>query len=291
MPLLQVGLMHFIRNSDLLGFRFFFVCNRWLAVEEEDGAVERVIPVATRSDMTQFSKLFYSSSRRSLFDDHIWFSLFSRPTRSNFTRVQRLSCCLCLLYLSMIANAMFYQGTDEGTTENKTILRIGSFIFTLQEVYVGFISALVVVPVNIVIVQIFRKSKLSRCRSSVVPQHPQDNLMSALADHSTPQSSVGDLRSDKVELIPVNTTKGKDKRNRKARSKPFMLPHWCVYIAWLLMILSSVAAAFFTVLYSLEWGPERSSEWLTSMLMSLFNSVIIIQPFKASHMVSIHFVP
>ena len=159
-PKLQSGALpesvrkFFIRLSELticLVFRFFFVCDRWLAVEKEDGAVERVIPVATRSDLTQFGKLFYTSSRKDLFDGHIWFSLFSRPTRSTFNRVQRLSCCLCLLYLSMIASAMFYVGQGE-ERENQSVLRLGPMTFTLQEFYVGFISAMIVVPVNIIIV-------------------------------------------------------------------------------------------------------------------------------------------
>ncbi|XP_071797300.1 polycystin-1-like [Asterias amurensis] len=252
--------------------QFFFVCDRWLAVEKEDGAVERVIPVATRSDLTQFGKLFYTSSRKDLFDGHIWFSLFSRPTRSTFTRVQRLSCCLCLLYLSMIASAMFYVGQGE-ERENQSVLRLGPMTFTLQEFYVGFISAMIVVPVNIIIVQLFRKSKPSQ--TSILPDHLQNTSKGETSENSSPQSSMSDLKGDKVELVPSSKP-----RNKKTKSRAFLLPHWCVYLAWLLIILSAVTAAFFTVLYSLEWGREKSNEWLVSMLMSLFNSVIIIQPFK-----------
>ncbi|XP_038048999.1 polycystin-1-like [Patiria miniata] len=265
------------------GKQYFFVCDRWLAVEKDDGAIERVLPVATRSDLTQFSKLFISSSRRNLFDDHIWFSLFSRPTRSPFTRVQRLSCCLCLLYLSMITSAMFYR--TEETVENPTALRLGPFIFTLQQVYIGFISALIVVPVNILIVQIFRKSKPSKSQlTSQLPKHLQeklDNLKdSSPSEDSTPQNSVVDIKSDKVELVPMKTSTKHKVKDQRTKGRPYLLPHWCVYMAWLIMILSSFTAAFFTVLYSLEWGQEKSCEWLTSMLISLFNSVLVIQPFK-----------
>ncbi|ESN99579.1 hypothetical protein HELRODRAFT_125123, partial [Helobdella robusta] len=36
------------------GERFFFVCAQWMAVEEGDGQIERVVPVAGKDDMTQF---------------------------------------------------------------------------------------------------------------------------------------------------------------------------------------------------------------------------------------------
>ena len=34
--------------------RFFFLVNRWLAVEEDDGQVERIVPVAGMNDLSAF---------------------------------------------------------------------------------------------------------------------------------------------------------------------------------------------------------------------------------------------
>ena len=70
--------------------------------------IERVIPVAGRSELTSFGHLFYSSTRRNLSDGHIWFSVFTRPVKSKFTRVQRATCCLSLLFCTMMANIVFY---------------------------------------------------------------------------------------------------------------------------------------------------------------------------------------
>nr|XP_006820685.1 PREDICTED: polycystic kidney disease protein 1-like 2-like [Saccoglossus kowalevskii] len=72
-------------------------------------------------------------------------------------------------------------------------------------------------------------------------------------------------------------TKKKDGKDAK---KPFMLPHWCVYFAWLLMFLSSAGSAFFTVLYSMEWGNEKSIQWLITFFLSFFESLILVQPIK-----------
>ena len=71
--------------------RSIFLCDRWLAVEEDDGMVDRILPVAGIEDLIAFKHLFTSSARKKMANDHLWLSVFSRPTRSNFTRVQRLS--------------------------------------------------------------------------------------------------------------------------------------------------------------------------------------------------------
>lgn len=41
-------------------------------------------------------------------DGHIWFSVISRPPSSNFTRVQRVSCCFSLLLCTMLTSIMFW---------------------------------------------------------------------------------------------------------------------------------------------------------------------------------------
>lgn len=38
--------------------------------------------------------------------------------------------------------------------------------------------------------------------------------------------------------------------------------------------------AFFVILYSMEWGRERSNDWLCSMFMSFFQSLFVVDPLK-----------
>jgi hypothetical protein len=66
-----------------------------------------------REELVDFQYLFFSETQRNLSDTHLWVSVFSRPKRSSFSRVQRLSCIMCLLLATMMADAMFYQ-TDSG---------------------------------------------------------------------------------------------------------------------------------------------------------------------------------
>ena len=62
--------------------------------------------------------------------------------------------------------------------------------------------------------------------------------------------------------------------------KKYPLPHMCLYVAWVLGILSIIVPAFFVILYSLEWGETKSLEWLSSLVLSFVQSVVVIQPMK-----------
>lgn len=118
--------------------------------------IERVIPVAGKEDMTQFGQLFSHSVRKKFSNDHLWFSVFSRPTRSSFTRVQRISCCVSLLFLTMIVNCMFFKSVDPDHT---TSVHIGPIEITLQQIYISVVSTCIILPPSIIIVTIFRYTK------------------------------------------------------------------------------------------------------------------------------------
>jgi polycystin 1L2 len=103
-------------------------------VEKGDGLIDRVVPVASDGEKVSFKHLFKQSIKRKLTDNHIWLSVFSRPTRSTFTRLQRLSCCMSLLFCTMIANAMFYR-TEENITAKK-LITFGPLKFTATQVLI-----------------------------------------------------------------------------------------------------------------------------------------------------------
>lgn len=46
------------------------------------------------------------------------------------------------------------------------------------------------------------------------------------------------------------------------------------------MIATSVVAGYFTMIYGLKFGKERSISWLISMVVSFFQSILVIQPLK-----------
>ncbi|XP_078587448.1 uncharacterized protein LOC144868752 [Branchiostoma floridae x Branchiostoma japonicum] len=134
--------------------RWFFICQRWLGVEHEDGRVDRILPVASKDEVVSFSNLFQDKTRQDITDGHIWFSVVSRPTRSHFTRVQRASCCLSLIFCTMIASAMFYQKSEGGNT-----IKLGPFVFSVTSFMVSIQSTFIVFPVNLAVVLFFKKSR------------------------------------------------------------------------------------------------------------------------------------
>ena len=257
--------------------RWYFICERWLAVEEDDGRVERVLPVASGKELTHFQHLFVGKTVRELGDGHLWFSVITRPPTSPFTRVQRISCCLSLLCLTMVTNAMYYQF---GKTEASMMMSVGSFQFDLRTFIIGMQASLVIFPVNLVLVQIFRNVRPKKPKQNM--DHEASNTTISFVDISRCPSK-GSLQNASRKECFVGK-QGDEKPNieqdGKAKKKKKGLPHCFVYFAWSLCFLASVTSAVFTVSYSLNWGPEISNKWLIAFLTSFVQSILVIQPVK-----------
>lgn len=282
--------------------KWWFVCDQWLAVEEGDGAVDRRLKQATKEELTKFNILFVNATRKNLLDGHLWLSVFTRPPKSTFTRVQRLSCCLSLILTTMLANLMFYQaGADDTSTSDQSI-HIGPFIFSVRQIMIGVQSSFVVLPVNMIIVSIFRKLKPKEDNSKskkyehVEEETSYSNLDLTNAEPSgnvDPNSQVANINSTedsrdnsvkktfnwKTLLSIIKKDDDSDYEQKKSKKK-FLFPYWCIYIAYVLVAVSSLTCGFFCMLYGFEFGKEKSEKWLTSMLVSFFQSVVVIQPFK-----------
>ena len=292
--------------------KWWFICDRWLAVEEGDGAVDRKLNLATKQELTRFNILFVNATRKNLLDGHLWLSVFTRPPKSTFTRVQRLSCCLSLLLSTMLANLMFYQvGADDDSAASQSIY-IGPFIFSVRQVMIGVQSSFVVLPVNLIIVTIFRKLKpkeensKSKKYEEVVEEVSSSSPTMGYQDFpvkadSTSESRARDVISSNLQMAEITCpeesdnpkkkdlnwktllkifSRDDDDDNTKKAKKKFLFPHWCIYINYLLVAISSLTCGFFCMLYGFQFGKEKSDKWLTSMLVSFFQSIIVIQPFK-----------
>ncbi|XP_063962086.1 polycystin-1-like [Lytechinus pictus] len=280
------------------GKEFFFLCEQWLAVEQGDGSIDRTLFVASKKDMTQVGQLVYTSGRKNLSDQHLWFSLFSRPTRSSFNRCQRLCCCLTLLCTSMLANALFYK--VDVTAAQAQAIKIGPITITPSQIGIGISSSLVVMPVNLIIAQIFRKARplesdapdpLVALIRRIFTRKKRDEEKKPLD-----QFNFEEKRHDKAiseKEVNVNVVSGQSATNPSsdpppaeqsaaaaATKKKYPLPHWTVYLAYILSFIACFLSCFFVVLYSLEWGKEKAHEWLKSMIVSFFSSAFIIQPTK-----------
>lgn len=158
-------------------------------------------------------------------DGHLWLSVLTKTQGNCFTRVQRITSCLCLLFCTMAANAAFYYW---GTQSYQTI-SLGPLKFSARQAIASIQSNLLVLPVHVIIL-LFKKTSARL----------QERLW-----------------------------------------------RWLFYITWGLCSVLTVTSAVVTVLYSLMWESEKSQEWVSSVAVSFFQDILIVQPCKCLLLVSL----
>uniref|UniRef100_A0A3B5LZZ9 Polycystic kidney disease 1 like 2a n=1 Tax=Xiphophorus couchianus TaxID=32473 RepID=A0A3B5LZZ9_9TELE len=284
------------------GQKWHFLCNSWLAVDMAECWLDKVFPVATESDLKRFN-LFFMKTAKDFQDGHIWFSVISRPPCSTFTRVQRVSCCFSLLLCTMLTSIMFW-GIPTDPSEQTMDLHIE---FTWQQVMVGFQSSIIMFPINLLIVSIFRNTRprdkaakpegLKQANNSRYLykqlRHVEKELR-LLGPSRFPNTSSYNRAMQQVQGMKshLEFLLDGDQLNRspspeesisssaeKKRSQGG-LPWWFVFVGWILVIATSAVSGYFTMMYGLTYGKDQSINWLISMVVSFFESLFITQPLK-----------
>ncbi|CAH1259008.1 PKDREJ [Branchiostoma lanceolatum] len=305
-----------------------FLCKSWLAVEEGDGKVDRVLHEATYDDLIRFGRLFSTKTSKNFRDDHLWFSVIGRPATSPFTRVQRVSCCLSLLMCTMLTNIMFFGG-GESFQKPPPVYILGfevQFPISWGQIIIGIQSALMVIPVNLLIVQIFRScaARPSRKISTVdmrnVPRGSPDGRSSSVMSFSREDPSfdrkslvcqvesltegegtssptgsdetlqtvvsLGEIEDDvsskeqNYDATVMQSDLSEKVTQLAKRKKKRLLPWWCVFFGWFLVLGTCSVSAFFTMLYGFEYGREKAEAWVFTFLTSFIFDLAISQPIK-----------
>ena len=248
-----------------------FVCDSWLAVESDDGQIERTLKVAKDKDLKQFHLVFASTVSKGLMDGHIWFSVFMRPKQSPFTRVRRLSACLALIFLVMLTNAMFFGAGDD--PRSRKVVWLGNFKINFTGIIIGIQSSIIIIPPSIAIVEIFRRlgPKKEKAQKGIARNNSINEQLVVVDDDG--QSQTDDTPNEELNTVT--------KINKNKEKKPFLLPNQCQYIAYFLVFGCVGSSSLICFFYSMMWGPRKSNEWLSSMFFGFFQSVLVIQPIKA----------
>ncbi|KAF2356143.1 PLAT/LH2 domain, partial [Trinorchestia longiramus] len=268
---------HMVVRDLQANVEYQFICNEWLAVEEGDGMIDRVVPVAGLEQMQDTAHVIGKKVQRAIQDDHLWFSVFLRPPRSRFTRVQRLSACMALVYLSMLTNAMFYNVVPESASS----INMGFARIAPAALGVGFISNLIVFPPSFAIVYFFRKArprghKPSRVKEALTKteQKNHDYLVTMMNMARSKKSiNYADIKEADLKISDW-TKKNADVRHRKLafmessektatqdelekqakkdkRKLRSSLPWYFRYIAWALCVVCIVVSVFFLWAYGI----------------------------------------
>ncbi|XP_019646763.1 PREDICTED: polycystic kidney disease protein 1-like 2 [Branchiostoma belcheri] len=283
----------------LLEEQHFFLCNRWLAFDEDDGKIERVLPAAKDEQLVAFSTLFADRTTKDLRDGHIWYSVYGRPASSPFTRTQRVSCCLSIVMCTMLANIMFFgRGDDFDQPEPVNIFGFDVKIpISWPQIVIGLQSAAVVFPINAVIIWIFRSvkprpdkahKKGTLATSGDIQKDKSDGRRRAKRSSQTKPTST-ELSSTQIYLMNVEPSLPEQVRKEAARAQQHIKrdqvtqmtsPGQAKSQGFLLVFVTTNTAAFFVMLYSFEFGREKTEAWLLIFLTSFLSDLILIQPVK-----------
>lgn len=236
--------------------RYFFYCNKWIAIDDGDCTLDRIIPVSA-PNLISLKKRLSDETQTQITEHHLWLSLFFRPRQSKFTRVQRISCLLALSCLTMISNAMFFRSSSEN--QNVDQVKFGFLRISSSTLYVSCIGILI--------------STLPVLFASHVFRHINNDIKtkqkSSKSKHINRPYKSNDIS---VSLSDVDTDVFQQEDGK--------FPHWIYYLAWIILTMSVLSSCFFLILYSMEWGSTKSEEWLSSFVFSLVESLVVFDPMK-----------
>nr|XP_046201047.1 polycystic kidney disease protein 1-like 2 [Oncorhynchus gorbuscha] len=134
-----------------------FLSSSWLSSDRGDGLTKKTLNAAKKNEIRSFRNIFQTRTSTGFRDQHIWVSIVDPPWRSPFTRAQRVSCCMSLLLCTMAINIAFWKIPKN--QQSPVIFTIGSLEVTWEEIMVGVESGLLMFPINILIITIFRSIK------------------------------------------------------------------------------------------------------------------------------------
>ncbi|XP_067138613.1 polycystin-1-like protein 1 [Centruroides vittatus] len=137
------------------GKSYYFECEQWLSVEEEDGQIEKELPLNETS--WNLSKVYRETFIRYLCDYHLWSSVCLKPPYSSFSRAQRLTCCFSLIVSSAALIAVWYK-----YQHFQYYVEYGLPDSSWQTLVVGIISGLFVMVPHQFISALFRNSQASQ---------------------------------------------------------------------------------------------------------------------------------
>ncbi|KAI8507036.1 hypothetical protein Bbelb_154750, partial [Branchiostoma belcheri] len=133
-----------------------FVCYDWLSDARGDYRVQKVLHAATQEQLRSFGSLFRENTNAMFYDQHMWTSPVLSPEGSSFSKTERLSCCWAIVNSMMVASAMWFRDDNDDSTRN-IVYNLGFIQFTLQELWVSLVTTVMVIPVTVGPLLLFRK--------------------------------------------------------------------------------------------------------------------------------------
>ncbi|KAL4222250.1 Polycystic kidney disease [Mactra antiquata] len=176
------------------GCQYTFLCEKWLAVEEDDGKVEREFMVLDNT--LHFTKIYEMKTWEYMADFHVWLSLLTCPPYCGFMRTERLTVCLTMLMTYMCLNAVWYKSS---LTEYRG--EFGLLDLSWRNLTVGAICCAVVIPISRLIEFLFRRSKPKHASSC----HTKDEATDWEPDYPSGKPNEQESEDSSEQVQPIMT--------------------------------------------------------------------------------------
>ena len=177
---------------------------------------------------------------------------------------------------TLLANMMFFSfGGEPADT-----VKIGPVRLSPRQLIISIQSTIIVMPINVLIVSIFRKLKPKEDRSKKYEKADEPDEKSeddGVVENTEETQDKDEKKKPRGFKGWIYSFRGGDKQKPK---KKFLFPHWCLYVAYLLVFVVSSVCGTFCVFYGMTFGEDKSLQWLSAVMISFWQSVIIMQPFK-----------
>jgi polycystin 1L2 len=289
---------------------FSFIFSDWMSVDSDTGLIDVEISSATDKDMKRFWNIFSMQTSRGFSERHLWLSVVERPARNRFTRVQRVSCCLCLFISFITASAMWYGIAPEG----KTDFDLGFVELSYQQIGISVMAIAVTFPLNMLWITMFRKARVKTDGNSAVDGggdnsvvvnncQTDDPVLLSYNQLTLDVHAINDSKftgSSKSSTSPVSVEdldNGENSRQRyganiasnnetieeepSASNKCRLeLPHYFVYVAYIGCFTTCLAGSVIILIYGQQFGRTKALQWVASMFLSFFESILFFEPIK-----------
>ncbi|XP_018023549.1 polycystic kidney disease protein 1-like 2 [Hyalella azteca] len=251
--------------------QYTFETNAWLALNRRDGLADRTFLCANNNeDMSTFSQRMYNITNRNANQDHIWMSVFLRPTGSRYCRKERIMVCVTFLFVSMLLHAMFYE--IEGESPIDAYAYIGPVPIALSQMIKGLAVIIFVLPFTTLLGAVFKRArprKYVRCRALDAIEKQRERQL----------RKNGLTREDATEKSKVI---GKPEGRRTPKTEPVVkcLPWWTRPFGWIVCGAAMTGSVFMVWSYGIAWGEITTVKWFSSFFTTFLVSILVSQWLK-----------
>jgi polycystin 1L2 len=156
--------------------KFYFICENWLAVERGDFQVDRSLQVATSEQKEDFKYLTMKTTKESFADEHMWYSVLTRPPRSSFTRCDRVTCCFFFIYITMLWHILYYE-LYYYKTEDYNSIKFASFSISPEQSFISLAVCFLSFMPTFIIIELYKRVAKRTSRTKKLKEIVNDHIL------------------------------------------------------------------------------------------------------------------